>query len=209
MSNKELSYAEQSLLRKGPSFKPTPAYINWYSLRRDFDSFVNKLRYRVSKPAETNSINVNHTKNISNSLVRQLGNPPIGAKSSNVNFRKEKTNISSLEAFIELVGKDLFKPSNYNKIKGNITTEERKALKTIQNDELRSYRLQDKGSRFVVLDNQDYVEKIDYQLGRSSFEELDHDPSKLFSEKVNLWIQKWTENKFLDKSWVNLLNHQL
>ena len=94
----------------------------------------------------------------------------------------------------------MFKPSNYNKIKGNITTEERKALKTIQNDELRSYRLQDKGSRFVVLDNQDYVEKIDYQLGRSSFEELDLDPSKLFLEKVNLWIQKWTENKVLNKS---------
>ena len=96
--------------------------------------------------------------------------------------------LSSLEAFIELVEKDLFKPSNYNKIKGNITTEERKALKTIQNDELRSYRLQNKGSRFVARDNQVYVEKIDYQLGRSSFEELDHDPSKLFSEKVNFWI---------------------
>ena len=61
--------------------------------------------------------------------------------------------------------------------------------------------MQDKGSRFVVLDNQDYVEKIDYQLGRSSFEELDLDPSKLFLEKVNLWIQKWTENEVLDKSW--------
>ena len=61
--------------------------------------------------------------------------------------------------------------------------------------------MQDKGSRFVVLDKQDYVEKIEYQLGRSSFEELDHDPSKLFSEKVNLWIQKRTENNVLDKSW--------
>ena len=80
----------------------------------------------------------------------------------NVNFRKEKTNISSLEAFIELVEKDLFKPSNYSKIKGNITTEERKALKSIQNNELRSNPLQDKGSRFVALDNQGYVEKIEY-----------------------------------------------
>ena len=61
--------------------------------------------------------------------------------------------------------------------------------------------MQDKGARFVVLDHKDYVEKIEYQLGRSSFEELDHDPSSLFSEKVNLWIQKWTENKVLDKSW--------
>ena len=70
LSNNELWHGEQSLLRKGPSFIPTPADINWYSLRRDFDSFVNKLRYRVSKPAETSSISVNHTKNISNSLVR-------------------------------------------------------------------------------------------------------------------------------------------
>ena len=61
--------------------------------------------------------------------------------------------------------------------------------------------MQDKGSRFVILDNKDYNEKIEYQLGRSSFEELGHDPSSLFSEKVNLWIQKCTENMVLDKSW--------
>ena len=209
MRNRDLSHAGQSLLREGPSFIPIPTDINWYNLRRDFDSFVNKRRYRVSKPAETSSINVSHATNISNSLVRQLGNPPIEAKSLNVNFRKEKTNISSLEAFIELVEKDLFKPSNYSKIKGNITTEERKALQSIQNGELKSNRLQDKGSRLVVLDNQDYVEKTEYQLGRSSFEELDHNPSQLFSEKVNLWIQKCTENKVLDKKRVNLLNHHL
>ena len=163
-SNKDLSHAEQSLLRKGPSRTdiPAPTGINWYNLRRDFDSFVNKLRYRVSKPAETSSINVNNTTNMSNSLVCQIGNPSIEAKFSNVNFRKEKTNISSLETFIELVEKDLLKPSNYSKIKGNITTEERKAFKSIQNDELRSYRLQDRGLRFVVLNNQDYVEKIEY-----------------------------------------------
>ena len=32
-------------------------------------------------------------------------------------------------------------------------------------------------------------------------EELDYDPSKTFSEKVNLWIQKWTRNSVLCKSW--------
>ena len=71
---------------------------------------------------------------------------------------------------------------------------------SIQNDELRSYCLQDKRSRFVVIDNQDYIEMIDYQLGRSSFEKLDHDPSEFFSKKVNSQIQQWTENKVLDKS---------
>ena len=136
-----------------------------------------------------------------NLLVCQLGNSQIEANSSNVNFRKEKINIRSLEQFIELLEKDLLKPFNRKETKVNITTEERKALKTMQNDELRSYHLKDKGSRFVVFDNQDYVREVEYQLGRSLFGELDHDPSKLFSEKVNLWIQKWTENKVLDKSW--------
>ena len=66
-SNKDLSHAEQSLLRKGPSRTdiPAPTGINWYNLRRDFDSFVNKLRYRVLKPRQI----INHTTNMSNSLV--------------------------------------------------------------------------------------------------------------------------------------------
>ena len=38
LSNKDLSHAEQSLLRKGSSFIPTPTDINWYNLRRNFDS---------------------------------------------------------------------------------------------------------------------------------------------------------------------------
>ena len=63
LSNKNLSHAGQPLLRKSPSFIPTPAYIYWSSLRQNFDSFVNKLRYRVSKPAETSSINVDHMTN--------------------------------------------------------------------------------------------------------------------------------------------------
>ena len=40
--------------------------------------------------------------------------------------------------------------------------------------------------RFVVLDNQDYIEKIDYQLGRILLERLDHSSSELFSKKVDL-----------------------
>ena len=91
-------------------------------------------------------------KNTSNSLVLQLGNLLIKAKSSNVNFRKKK-NTNSLETNIELAEKDLFKPSNYNKIKENNTIEEKKVFKSIQNNKLRPYRFQNKGSHFVVLDN--------------------------------------------------------
>ena len=45
--------------------------------------------------------------------------------------------------------------------------------------------MQDRRSCFVALDNQDYIEKTNYQLERSSFEELDYDPSKIFSGRAN------------------------
>ena len=48
-SSKVLSPAEKSILKKGPSFVPIPADINWCNLWQDFDSFVNKFRYHALK----------------------------------------------------------------------------------------------------------------------------------------------------------------
>ena len=200
LSSKASSPAEKSLLKKDPSFVPTPTDINWCNLRQDFDSFASKLRFHALK-TENNHVENNTTSTALSVETFQNGNPPVKAKSPNINFTREKTNVDIFETFIELVEKDLSQPCNYNKAKSNITKEERNALKNIQHDELRSYRVQDKGSRFVVLDNEDYIEKINYQFGRSSFEELDYDPSKAFSERVNLWIQRWTRNNVLCKTW--------
>ena len=134
-------------------------------------------------------------------VISQFGNPPPSKSRSHVNYRKDKTNINSLETFIELAENDIFKPDNYRRIKSNITKEEREALKNIQRDSTRSYRIQDKGSRFVILDNDDYIEKIDYQLRRSSFSELNDDPSNDFEINVIMWIEKWKRNGVLNDSW--------
>ena len=107
-----------------------------------------------------------------------------------VNYRKDKTNINSLETFIELVENDIFKPDNYRRIKSNITKEEREALKNIQRDSTWSHIIQDKVLRFFILDNDDYIEKIDYQLRKSSLSELNHDPSNDFEINVIIWIEK-------------------
>ena len=50
-------------------------------------------------------------------------------------------------------------------------------------------RVQDKGSRFVVLDNEDYVKKVKHQINRSSFERLEYDPTKSFNVKVNTCVE--------------------
>ena len=134
-------------------------------------------------------------------MISQFGNPLPSKSRSHVNYRKDKTNINSLETFIELVENGIFKPDNYRRIKSNFTKEEREALKNIQRDSTRSYRIQDKGSRFVILDNDDYIEKTDYQLRRSSFSELNDDLSNDFEINVIMWIEKWKRNGVLNDSW--------
>ena len=45
LTNIELSDTCKYLLSKGPSFVLTHYDINWYNLRKNFDNFVNKLRF--------------------------------------------------------------------------------------------------------------------------------------------------------------------
>ena len=54
-------------------------------------------------------------------------------------------------------------------------------------------RVQDKGSRFVVLGNNSYIEKVEHQINRSSFDKLDADPTPKFKEEVNNWLEKWSD----------------
>ena len=41
------------LLSKGPNFVPTPYSINWYTLKQDFDNFVNKLGFHYLNATST------------------------------------------------------------------------------------------------------------------------------------------------------------
>ena len=53
--------------------------------------------------------------------------------------------------------------------------------------------VQDKGSRFVVLDTNNYIEKVEHQINRISFDKRDADQSPKFKEKVNNWLEKWSD----------------
>ena len=52
-------------------------------------------------------------------------------------------------------------------------------------------RVQVKGSRFVVLDNEDYLKKAEHQIN-IYFQRLEHNPIKSFEVKVNTWVVKWS-----------------
>ena len=65
-------------------------------------------------------------------------------------------------------------------------------------------RTQDKGSRFVLLTNEDYENKVEHQVARSSSKKLPSDPSQEFERKVKLWIDKWL-SKSLGNDWVKFI----
>ena len=54
-------------------------------------------------------------------------------------------------------------------------------------------RVQDKGSRFVVLNTSDYVEKVEHQINSTLFSRIDEDLSPEFKQKVNNWLNKWSK----------------
>ena len=53
-------------------------------------------------------------------------------------------------------------------------------------------RIQDKGFRFVILEKQDYVDKMLGQLNNTlHYNQLSQDPTIVYLERVKAWSQKW------------------
>ena len=94
LSKCELTEAQKILLMKGPSFVPTPSDVNWYEMRKDFDKFVNQLRFKAKNILEANS-NDTTNKNINIGL-----NAPKKHESKIAPlYRTKETKYKSLETF--------------------------------------------------------------------------------------------------------------
>ena len=74
-------------------------------------------------------------------------------------------------------------------------------MKETRNWDKQTIRIQDKGLRFVILDNLDYEEKVQHQINRSSFEKISENPNKIYEKRVNTWIEKWYNNKSISEKW--------
>ena len=184
LTSTELSESQKSLLRKGPSFVPTPSDINWYEVRRDFDKFVNQLRYRVTHSTEITSNQEILAEPPTADNINVIPNPPRKKSITSRLYHSKETKCKSLKLF-EAMENDLFKPSNIRKPRKNLNKNENLALKEIKSWDDKVICVQDKGSRFVVLSNNDYESKVQHEIERSSFTETDIVYSKNFEEKVN------------------------
>ena len=62
-------------------------------------------------------------------------------------------------------------------------------------------RTQDKGNRFVIVDKETDQIKAQEQIARSSFVELQHDPTLQHIQEVEKWATKWFESGQVTKDW--------
>ena len=206
LSKTILTEEEKSILIKGPSFVPTPTDINWYDVRKDFTKFANKLRHFTEEnqqqqqqqqqqqpQQEPTHPDINTEETTMNNNSFPPGKPPPKVNPYQQLFRSKPSNNNSLELFIDNIEKELFNPSNIRKTRNNLNKKEKLALNEMKSWEDKVIRVQDKGSRFVVLNTDNYIEKVGNQINRSSFERLNTDPSAKFKQRVNNWLEKWSD----------------
>ena len=73
-------------------------------------------------------------------------------------YRTRETKYKNLETFIENMEKEPFNPKNVKIARSNLRKDEKKALKEIKSWDAKVIRVQGKGSRFVILENEVYEE---------------------------------------------------
>ena len=71
------------------------------NLKRDLDNFVDKLRYHASET--TTEVSAPNNKHLDSGMISQFGNLPPSKSRSLVDYRKDKTNINSLETLQKMI----------------------------------------------------------------------------------------------------------
>ena len=185
-SRSDVLGGEIDLFSKGSSFCPTPSDINWNQCHLDWQAFVDRLRW-ADFFFDRNGSNTFDTPGNNH---EDLG--PFSIKSNNqAPINKD----IALETFLATIENKLFdiKRARTRPI-SNLSKLARTAMNQLRSSNDISVRLQDKGSSFVILDRQDYIDKVESNLNDGSFDVLPSDPSIILTEAVKNWGEKWINN---------------
>ena len=172
-----------------------PTDINWYKVCKDFTKFTNKIRHLADLDQQQEQVQPQVKSNEATTNENDFlpGKPPPKANPYQQLYRSKPSTNNSVELFIKSIEKELFNPNNIRKTRNNLNKEEKLALKEMKSWDDKVIHVQDKGSRLVVLDTNNYIEKVEHQINRISFDKLDADQSPKFKEKVSNWLEKWSD----------------
>ena len=109
-------------------------------------------------------------------------------------WRAPVSRFPELELFLESVETELFNPDNVRSIPDNLSPGERRALSTLTDNDSISIKIQDKGSKFVVIETEEYNAKMREQLQNPPhYDKLNSDPSSDHVEVISHWAKKWLD----------------
>ena len=141
-----------------------PKDVNWQRVYDDLEAFEARLRTAVffieSNPEDGQE---------SSSHLPQV---PKEKK-----WKPPPSRYPELELFLASVRRDLINPRNIKLARDNLTQGERVALKQLRNSDV-VIRIQDKGSRFVLIEKGEYEDKMFGQLqNQLHYKPLQEDPT--------------------------------
>ena len=121
-------------------------------------------------------------------------------------WRPPVSKYPELELFLSNIRKDPLNPNNIRTAKDNLSSREHLALKNLRNPTT-VIRMQDKGSRFVLLNSVDYEEKVLGQLQNDlHYKPLHSDPTAKHVYLVEKWCSKCLQKGEISPKiadWVN------
>ena len=189
------------LCKKGPTFIPTPKHVDWLDVQKDFDNLSNRVRYMANSYDPESSPQDNPAPARVNDGPPRKGHFP----------RQPKSSIPSVEAFLIALQNDIFSRVKSNYTPDNLSPREREALGWWQNNVLFNsdsklcIRMQDKGSRFVIVDKDEDISKAHTQISRSSFLSIEHDLTPRHVDKVKSWATKWLAKGKITQKWFDYI----
>ena len=143
LSSTVFTNAESTLLTKGPAFCPVPKDVHWQKVIDDLENFDKRIRLAV----------FHHGKDTNDDIREEESRFP--AIRSTSNWMPAKCAYPEVKLFLNNVREDILEPRKLRKLRDNLTKDERLALRNLKlSDNI--IRIQDEGSRFVILNRQEY-----------------------------------------------------
>ena len=129
--------------------------------------------------AEQNDPQTSEVPQNSKNTTEEIERTAPWTKNSKLKKPPPPTDNAALESFINCLETTILNPKKLRKVQANMNKNERKAIKSIKRWDNRIVRLQDKGSRFIILDRQTYCENISYDMTvGGSHKTVQNDPIK-------------------------------
>ena len=128
--------------------------------------------------------------------------PPIPGKKG---WKPPISKFPELELFLSNVRKDILNPRYIRNSQDNLSKGERSALRELKNSDV-TIRIQDKGSRFALINSNEYNNKMLGQLNNPlHYKVLESDPTTEHLGLVEQWCSKWLQRREISPqmaSWI-------